>query len=163
MTLRISGISLVARRINSGLERKFTSEGYEFTRIYVESQIWTDRVRSFWAIGSIACQAKKVSRNISESAGSAHAARNYRPYLKSGDSYLFREEERSRGFGSHSINYFSPFPSPPTFSRAWNSSEKSIKPMAEAKRPCICLRFRHQSRVLVATGVRELRLTIYRE
>lgn len=162
MTLRISGISLVARRINSGLERKFTSGGYEFTRIYVESQIWTDRVRSFWLYRVPGqegfAQYFRVGRKRI-----AHAARNYRPYLKSGDSYLFREEERSRGFGSRSINYFSPFLSPSTFSRAWISSEKSIKPMAEAKRPCICLRFRHQSRVLVATGVRELRLTIYRE
>lgn len=118
MTSRISGIFLVARHINSdpepGVPRKFTSGGHEFMRFYAASQIWTDRVRAFWAIGStIACQEGFAQYFRGGRKRIAHAVRNYRLHLKSGDSYLFREEERSRGFGSRSINYFS-FPSAPT-------------------------------------------------
>lgn len=146
-TLCISGIPLVARHINNDparLRRKFTSKGYEFTSIYAENQIRTDRsLDDSWILSRAGPQ--KVSRSISETAGSrriAHAAKNYRPDLKS-DSYLFREKRERKGgeiwdptFGGETLDkLLHPLPLPFSFfpSRFWDSSEKSIKSMAEAK------------------------------
>lgn len=157
MTSRISGISLVARPINCGpragccgdlrveaTNLRESTPRAKFGQI-VPAILLGDRL--YRVPGQDFTQYFRDGRKRV-----AHAARNYRPYLKSGDSYLFGEEERSSDFGSRSINYFSLLPLPFDLSpHVRNSSEKSIKPMAEAKRPCICLRFRHQSRVLVAT------------
>lgn len=69
-----------------------------------------------------------------------------------------------KGGEKRSINCFTlcPFLSP--FSpRAFGTRLKNpLNLWPRRKRPCICLRFRHQSRVLVATGARELHSAIYR-
>lgn len=175
-TLCISGIPLVARHINNDparLRRKFTSKGYEFTSIYAENQIRTDRsLDDSWILSRAG--PKKVSRSISETAGSrriAHAAKNYRPDLKS-DSYLFREKRERKGGeiwdptfgGKRSINCFTlcPFLSPFSLRAFGTRLKNPLNLWPRRNRSCICLCFHHQSRVLIATGVRELRSAIYR-
>jgi len=112
MTLRVSGILLVARHINSDPERG-AAEIYEWRIRFFFCKIlrrepnldrsWPDPFgRSVLSRQECFAQYFRDGRKHI-----AHAARNYRLYLKSGDSYLFREEERSRGFGGRSINYFS--------------------------------------------------------
>lgn len=130
MTLRVSGISLVARRINSGLERGAVKI-YEWRlRIYenLRRRPNLDRSRPIFLgnrLYRVPAQEGFAQYFRDGRKRIAHAARNYRPYLKSGDSYFFREEEWSRGFGSRSINYFSPFPLPSTFPRAFGARLKN--------------------------------------
>lgn len=170
----------LARHINNDpareniiLRRKFMSKSHEFTSIYAENQIRTDRsLDDSWILSRAG--PKKVSRSISETVGSrriAHAAKNYRPDLKS-NSYLFREKRERKGgeiwdptFGGETLDkLLHPLPFLSPFSlRAFGTRLKNpLNLWPRRNRSCICLRFHHQSRVLIATGVRELRSAIYR-